>query len=139
MLSLEASFVSQLCSPEVLLDKCAQEWGGCAHKVLIPGDANPVRVTWTKTVYGERVGRMFSQLYDCEERTQSSRAKSIRRFGRLWVEAWISEPRCAGLLRGKDHHRYKLLSVTPLTGTGQRHAILLVHQLTAEHMQKLIC
>src|SRR5262249_15937938 len=69
----EGSFLSESCSSEGLFDEYDLDQGGQPDKILICDDANPLFATWSKTSYGEIVGKKFLRLYDCCELRESFR------------------------------------------------------------------
>ena len=67
----EKQFLPHACSSESLFNEFDQNGIGCPDKLLIAAEANPILGTWTTSGYGERVGQVFLNLYDCKPLSES--------------------------------------------------------------------
>ncbi len=65
------NFLPHDCSVESLFDEYDTNCDGSPDKSLIVDDANTLLGTWSKSGYGERVGRCFLRLYDCKSLSES--------------------------------------------------------------------
>jgi hypothetical protein len=81
----EKAFLPPACSAESLFDEYDSDCDGSPDKILVEDDANTILGTWTKSGFGERVGKLFLKLYDCKslfESFQKNKKGGSREGGR---------------------------------------------------------